>query len=224
MPISTLDAVQCVDKRSKMSDLQPVENPAESESWWWALYTRHQHEKVVAQILATKGFEVFLPLYESVRRWKDRSKLLSLPLFPCYVFIRGGLSRRSLVVTTPGVHMVLYNGERIAVIANEEIEGIRRAVEGPFRVEPHPFLRCGERVRVTRGSLEGIEGVLVRKKSLYRLILSVDMLAQSVAVEIDAADVEPVITAGAGAQVTRIGYSDDPTSMSKRRPIQALTQ
>jgi transcription antitermination factor NusG len=210
-----------------MSDLRSVENPAESESLWWALYTRHQHEKVVAQILATKGFEVFLPLYESVRRWKDRSKLLSLPLFPCYVFIRGGLSRRSLVVTTPGVHMVLYNGERIAVIANEEIEGIRRAVEGPFRVEPHPFLRCGERVRVTRGSLEGVEGVLVRKKSLYRLILSVDMLAQSVAVEIDAADVEPAILVGktgASAQVTRVGYNGDSTSLSKRRPIQALTQ
>jgi hypothetical protein len=123
--------------------------------------------------------------------------------------------------------MALYNGERIAVIPNEEIEGIRRAVEGPFRVEPHPFLRCGERVRVTRGSLEGVEGVLVRKKSLYRLVLSVDMLAQSVAVEIDAADVVPAIPmgkAGAGEQVTRIGYSDDSTSISKRRPIQALTQ
>jgi transcription antitermination factor NusG len=210
-----------------MSNLRQVENQAESESSWWALYTRHQHEKVVAQILGTKGFEVFLPLYESVRRWKDRNKLLSVPLFPCYVFIRGGLSRRSLVVTTPGVHMVLYNGERVAVIPNEEIEGIRRAVEGPFRVEPHPFLRCGERVRVTRGSLVGVEGVLVRKKSLYRLILSVDMLAQSVAVEIDAADVEPAIPvgkAGVGAQVARVGYSDDSTSMSKRRPIQALMQ
>lgn len=216
-----------MDKRGKMSNLRQVENQAESESSWWALYTRHQHEKVIAQILGTKGFEVFLPLYESVRRWKDRNKLLSVPLFPCYVFIRGGLSRRSLVVTTPGVHMVLYNGERIAVIPNEEIEGIRRAVEGPFRVEPHPFLRCGERVRVTRGSLEGVEGVLVRKKSLYRLILSVDMLAQSVAVEIDASDVEPAIPAGkagVGAQLARVGYSDDSTSMSKRRPIQALMQ
>ena len=197
---------------------------AEGDSSWWALYTRHQHEKVVAQVLATKGFEVFLPLYESIRRWKDRNKLLSLPLFPCYVFVRGGLSRRSLVVTTPGVHMILYNGERVAVIPREEIDAIRKAVEGPFRVEPHPFLRCGERVRVTRGSLEGVEGVLVRKKSLYRLVLSVEMLAQSVAVEIDAADVEPAVAGGkagtlGGAQ-TRVGYSDDLTTRGQRRPLQ----
>ena len=90
--------------------------------------------------------------------------------------------------------MVLLCGERAAVIPEAEIQAIRRAVEGPFRVEPHPFLKCGERVRVTRGSLEGVEGILVRKKNLYRLVLSVDMMAQSVATEIDAADVEPVTT------------------------------
>ena len=159
--------------------------------FWWALYTRHQHEKTVAQILESKGFDVFLPLYESTRRWKDRNKLLSLPLFPCYVFVRGGLERRLQVLTTPGVHMVLYVGDRVAVIPEPEIDAIRLAVEGRHRVEPHPFLKCGERVRVTRGSLEGVEGILIRKKSLYRLVLSVEMLAQSVAVEIDAFDVEP---------------------------------
>ncbi len=159
---------------------------------WWAIYTRHQHEKVVAEMLELKGLEVFLPLYQSVRRWKDRKKLLSLPLFPCYVFVRGSFNRRLQVVTTPGVHMILSHGERAAVIPEEEIDAIRRTVESSSRVEPHPFLRCGERVRVTRGSLEGVEGILVRKKSLYRLVLSVNMLAQSVAVEIDASDVEPV--------------------------------
>jgi len=163
----------------------------ENASAWWAVYTRHQHEKTVAQVLETKGFEVFLPLYDSVRRWKDRSKLLSLPLFPCYVFLRGGISRRLHVLTTPGVHTVLYNGERIAIIPNEEMEAVRKAINSPCKVEPHPFLRCGEAVRVIRGSLEGVQGVLVRKKSFYRLVLSVEMLAQSVSVEIDAADVEP---------------------------------
>jgi transcription antitermination factor NusG len=159
---------------------------------WWALYTRHQHEKTVTEMLSAKGFEVFLPLYGSIRRWKDRSKKITLPLFPCYVFVRGGLDRRLQVVTTPGIHTILFHGERVAMIPGAEIEAIRKAVEGPFQVEPHPFLKCGERVRVIRGSLIGVEGVLIRKKNLYRLILSVDMMAKSVAVEIDTTDVEPV--------------------------------
>ncbi len=163
---------------------------------WWAVYTQHQHEKSVAEMLTAKGFEVFLPLHESMRRWKDRQKVLSLPLFPCYVFVRGELSRRLQVVTTPGIHMVLSRGENIEVVPENEIDAIRRAVQGSYRIEPHPFLRIGERVRVTRGSLEGVEGILVRKKNLYRLVLSVDMLAQSVGVEVSASDVEPVVTPG----------------------------
>ena len=161
------------------------------DSAWWAIYTRYRCEKTVAHMLSTKGFEVYLPLYESVRRWTDRQKTLNLPLFPGYVFIRGGLDRRLEIITTPGVQMILSYGDRVAIIPDREIDAIRRTVEGPYHVEPHAYLNCGERVRVTRGSLRGIEGVLVRKKNLYRLVLSMDLLAQSVAVEIDAADVEP---------------------------------
>jgi transcription antitermination factor NusG len=168
---------------------------------WWALYTRHQHEKTVAEMLSAKGFEVFLPLYASMRRWRDRNKLLSLPLFPCYVFLRGGLNRRLQVVTTPGVHMILFHGERVATVPDAEIQAIRKTVETDCRVEPHPFLKCGERVRVIRGSLEGVEGVLIRKKNLFRLVLSVAMLAQSVAVEIDGSDVEPVISPSASGAI-----------------------
>jgi transcription antitermination factor NusG len=171
---------------------QPHTEGIAESSPWWALYTRHQHERVVADTLSAKGFEVFLPVYESVRRWKDRSKVLSLPLFPCYVFVRGGLGHRLQIVTTPGVHMILSHGETFAAIPEPELQAIRRTVEGHFRVEPHPFLRCGDRVRVTRGSMQGIEGILVRKKNIFRLVLSVEMLAQSVGVEVDAADVEPV--------------------------------
>jgi len=159
---------------------------------WWALYTRHQHEKSVSSVLSSKGFEVFLPLYESVRRWKDRNKLLSLPLFPCYVFVHGGLERRLQVLTTPGVHMILTRGDSIATIPEVEIQAIQRSLDSDSHVEPHPFLNCGDRVRVIRGSLEGVEGILVRRKNMCRLILSVEMLAQSVAVEINATDVVPV--------------------------------
>ena len=96
------------------------------------------------------------------------------------------------ILTTPGIHTILFCGEQVATIPEAEIQAVRMAVEGPSRIEPHPYLKCGERVRVIRGSLEGVEGILVRKKNLCRLILSVDMMAQSVAVEIDASDVEPV--------------------------------
>jgi transcription antitermination factor NusG len=152
-------------------------------------------------MLTAKSFDVFLPLYESTRRWKDRTKVLSLPLFPCYLFVRGGLERKLQVLTTPGIHMIIYRGDRVATIPQPEIEAIQRAVAGSYRVEPHPFLKCGMRVRVVRGALDGVEGILIRKKNLCRLILSVDMLAQSVSVEVHAADVEPCLTPGLRNQI-----------------------
>jgi transcription antitermination factor NusG len=92
--------------------------------------------------------------------------------------------------------MILYRGNQVAIIPDREIEAIQRAVDGPCSVEPYPFLKCGTRVRVIRGALEGVEGILIRKKNLFRLILSVDMLAQSVSVEVHASDVEPCAAAG----------------------------
>jgi transcription termination/antitermination protein NusG len=185
---------------------------------WWAIYTRHQHEKTVADMLTTKGFDVFLPLYDSMRRWKDRSKLLTLPLFPCYVFVKGGSERKLQIVSTPGVHMMLYRGEKVATIPEEQIAAIRTMVEGHFQVEPHPFLMCGQRVRVLRGALEGVEGILIRKKNLFRLVLSVDMLAQSVAVEVNVADVEPVNDASENASVSsRVTNSLQPLAATMGR-------
>ena len=159
---------------------------------WYAVYTRHQHEKAIAQILSAKGLEVFLPLYNATRRWKDRTMHLSLPLFPCYLFLRGMEERRLEVVTTPGIVSILgINGEP-AAIPESEIESVRKVIEWGNRVEPHPFPRCGDRVRVISGALQGLEGILVRKKNLYRLVLSVEMLERSAAVEVDVSAVERV--------------------------------
>ena len=158
--------------------------------WWHALYTRHQHENVIAQALSGKGFEVFLPQYRTVHRWKDRQKELLLPLFPNYVFIRGGLDRMLSIVTTPGVHSLVSWGGRAADIPSEEIEAVRRLVESPLQVEPHSFLKCGDLVRIKSGPLEGIEGILVRKTRGFRLVLSVQMLSKSAAVEVDVSMVE----------------------------------
>jgi transcription antitermination factor NusG len=159
---------------------------------WWAIHTRHQHEKVIAKILSAKGLEVFLPLYNATHRWKDRTVRLSLPLFPCYLFLRGMEGWRRDVATTPGIGSILSIDGEPATIPVSEIESIRKAIEWGNRVEPHPFLRCGDRVRVISGPLQGLEGILVCAKNLYRLVLSVEILERSAAVEVDVSAVERV--------------------------------
>jgi transcription antitermination factor NusG len=158
---------------------------------WQVVYTRHRHEKSVAESFVTHGIEAYLPLYESARRWKDRTKQLSLPLFPCYVFLRGFIERRADVLSTPGVHSVIKFGNQVASLPHTEVEAIRRAVESRLHVEPHPFLEVGERVRIKSGPLIGIEGIIMRRKGGLRLILSAALLEKSVAVEIDAFSIEP---------------------------------
>jgi transcription antitermination factor NusG len=159
---------------------------------WYAVYTRHQHEKTVAESLSNNGMEVFLPTYGAIRQWKDRKKHLLLPLFPCYVFLHGGLERRVKVLSTPGVYSFVSVCGHPAAIQETEIEAIRTAVTSGLRAEPFPFLQCGDRVRVKAGPLMGIEGILIRKKSSYRLILSAELLQKSIAVEVDAFSVEPL--------------------------------
>jgi len=172
--------------------ITPSEITAAERVEWNAVYTRHQHEKSVAEGLVGNGFEVFLPTYDTIRQWKDRKKLLSLPLFPCYVFVRSNLERRLRVLTTPGVHFVVMFAGRPAPIPDLEIDAIRKVVESRLRVEPHPFLRCGDWVRITSGPLANVEGILVRKKGSCRLILSAELLGRSIAVEIDAFNVKPL--------------------------------
>jgi len=162
------------------------------EPAWYALYIRHQHEKTVASLLMGKGFQVFLPLYSPVHKWKDREKQLSLPLYPGYVFLRDRLDRKLQIMMTPGVHFIVGTAGAPEPISEVEIEAVKRVIESPLAVEPHPYLQCGDRVRVTYGPLEGIEGYLLRKKNSFRLVLSVEMLMKSVAVEIDASMIERV--------------------------------
>jgi transcription antitermination factor NusG len=156
---------------------------------WHALFTRHQHEKSVAYALTSKGYEVYLPLYRSVHRWKDRSKELWFPLFACYVFIRGGLERRLQIVRTPGILQIVGWGGRPAVIPVSQLDAVRKMIENSRSVEPHPFLNYGDRVRVINGPLAGVEGILMRKKGSVRLIVSVEMLGRSASVEIAGSDV-----------------------------------
>jgi len=159
---------------------------------WCALQTRHQHERTVATILCSKGFEVFLPAYRAVHRWKDRNKELTLPLFPGYLFFVDEIDRRAHVLSTPGIRGIVRAGGAPAAIPDHEIAGIRRMVESPFRVEPHPFLSDGDLVRIKAGPLAGLEGIVSRRKDGFRLVVSVSMLGRSAAVEIDGCSMERI--------------------------------
>lgn len=162
---------------------------------WHALYVRHQHEKAVAQHLQQLGCSVFLPLYNEIRQWSDRRRQISLPLFPCYVFFAGDIERRVRILSTPGVISLVLASGRAAAIPAAELETIRIAAGGPLPVLPHPFLRSGDRVRVCKGPLAGIEGVVSRFRDCTRIVLSVETLCRSVAVEVDEGLIERVIPA-----------------------------
>jgi transcription antitermination factor NusG len=156
----------------------------------------------VAAQLDVRAVEHFLPLYGSVRRWKDRRVKLELPLFPGYVFIRLALRDRLRVLEIPSVvRLVGFNGQP-AALPNEEMEILRTGLSQSLRAEPHPFLTVGRRVRITGGPFTGLEGVLTRKKSSLRVVVAVDLIQRSVAVDVDAADVQAMAGAKAVAPPT----------------------
>jgi transcription antitermination factor NusG len=169
-----------------------VELPALwAEQHWYAAYTRAQHEKRVAAELGMREVEHFLPMYSSVRRWKDRRVTLDLPLFPGYVFVRLALRDRLRVVQIPSVvRLVGFNGQATA-LPDTEMEIMRSGLSHSLRAEPHPFLTVGRRVRIAGGPFAGLEGVLKRKKNNLRVVVSLELIQRSVAVDVDIADVVP---------------------------------
>jgi len=163
-----------------------------SEPRWYAAYTCAQHEKRVAEQFTQRALENFLPRYASVRRWKDRRVRLELPLFPGYVFVRLALRERLRVLETPSVvRLVGFNG-RPAALPDKEIEALRACAAAQINAEPHAYLTAGRRVRIKRGPLAELEGVLMRRKNGLRVVVSLDLIARSAAVEVDAADIERI--------------------------------
>jgi transcription antitermination factor NusG len=160
---------------------------------WYALYTCAQHEKRVAAELTQRSVENFLPVYSSVRRWKDRRVTLDLPLFPGYVFVRMALRDRLRVVQVPSAVRLVGFGGVAAALPETEMEIVRAGLSRGLRAEPHPFLTVGRRVRITGGPFAGLEGILNHKKSALRVVVSLELIQRSVAVDVDAADVQAVI-------------------------------
>lgn len=159
---------------------------------WYAAYTHARHEKRVAQQLNERGIEHFLPVYHSVRRWKDRRKELDLVLFPGYVFVRLSLSERLRVLQLPGVvRFVSFSGQP-AALPGDDIEALRNGLSQGMRAEHHPYLTVGRRVRVVRGPLSGAQGILLRVKTNWRIVISIDAIMRAVSLEVDESDVVPI--------------------------------
>jgi transcription termination/antitermination protein NusG len=157
---------------------------------WYAAYVCPRHERHVARQLEERRLNSFVPVYRSVRRWKDRRKELDLVLFPGYVFVHLDLKDRLRVLQLPGVvRFVSFQGTP-APLRDCEIDVLNQSLSGGLRVEPHPYLKVGRRVRVKHGPLAGAEGILTRRKERFRLVISVDLIMRSVAIEVDESDVE----------------------------------
>src|SRR5271163_2604288 len=170
--------------------MYPRVAPREWVPNWFAAYTNSHHEKRVAWQFGERQIKSFLPLYAARRRWRNRCEMnLELPLFPNYVFVRIHPRERVLVLEVPGVLSLVGFGRNLAPLPDFEIEALRCGL-GQRKIEPHPYLVIGERVRIKAGSLMGMEGVLVRKKNNLRVVLALEVIMQSVAIEVDADDVE----------------------------------
>jgi transcriptional antiterminator RfaH len=152
---------------------------------WYGIRTKSNYERLAAAVLESKGYEQYLPVYRSRRRWSDRVVEKDRPLFPGYVFCRFDARKSLPIVSTPGVVSVVGFGNQPAPIADTEIEAVQMLLQSGLATEPCPFLHEGQRIRVKRGSLEGLEGILLKKKTDWRMVVSVTMLQRSVAVEID---------------------------------------
>ena len=166
---------------------------------WYAVHTRSNFEKKVAIGLAEKGLESYLPVCNEIHQWKDRKKVVELPVFPNYVFARCGdhASEKLQILRTGGVVRILGSANGTAEpVPDAEIEAIRLMLASSGRCYRQPRLQEGARVRVSRGPLKGIEGSLLRVKNEFRLLVAISLLSQSVATEVDIGDIDPIPAAG----------------------------
>jgi len=161
---------------------------------WFAIHTYARHEKRVAGELAHKGLEVYLPLLVKRHQWSDRQKLVELPLFPCYAFarIKPSAEARVKVLQTGGVIGLVGAAGQGEPIPDNQIENVRMLLTNKVQLDPYHFLKVGQRVRVRGGSLDGLEGILVRRNGNRRLVISVESLERSLAISVEGLEVEPI--------------------------------
>lgn len=158
---------------------------------WYAVYTKSRHEKVAQVNLQSRGIITFLPLREVISRWKDRKKVINVPLFPSYIFVNASLSDiYNKVVYTKGVLRVVgYNGIPIPV-SNQQVESVKTLVQNKLKYDPYPYLDSGREVVIKSGPLQGIVGKIIEKRSKHTFVLSIDLIKRAVSVEVDVLDIE----------------------------------
>jgi|SRR6516164_955199 transcription antitermination factor NusG len=175
-----------VNSEAVASTFSRLSNPV-----WYVAYTCPRHEKRVAQQVVDRGMRSFLPIYRSIRRWKDRRKELELPLFPGYCFVQIAIEQRIDLLRVPGViDLVTFQGKP-APISHTEMEALIRS-DRVGGLQPHPYLKVGRKVRVQNGPMAGIEGIFVRRKDRVRIVISVTLIQRAVVLEMDESDVEIV--------------------------------
>jgi transcription antitermination factor NusG len=161
---------------------------------WYALNVRPRFEKYVRTHLEDKGYEVFLPTYTATRRWSDRVKSVTLPLFPSYIFCRFNVHARLPILVTPGVNFVVGSGKSPVAVDETELAAIRCVMESGVATQPWPYLQIGDTARIEAGPLEGLTGIVTRMKGSCRLVVSVSLLMRSVSVELDRTWIKPIQT------------------------------
>jgi transcription antitermination factor NusG len=161
---------------------------------WYAARTRSNFEKTVRDSLDSQGFETYLPLFEEIHQWKDRRKRVMLPLFPGYVFVRflDEPARRLKVQMARGMVRILGKDGTPEAIPDAQLDSVRRLLGANALCIRQTLLQTGAPIVVKRGPLKGLEGILTRVKTQARLVITLPLLQQSVATEIDLADVEPI--------------------------------
>jgi transcription antitermination factor NusG len=158
---------------------------------WYAVFTVPQNEKSVVKHLDLREIEAFLPTYETVRVWKNRQRVRTvLPLFPTYLFVRINSRERVKVLQSPGVLQIVGNGKEAVPLPDSEVELLRCGLSGQ-QIEPYRELVVGEKVRIKSGMMQGIQGTLVRKTNSIRFVLSLGLINQHAAMEVDPEMLEP---------------------------------
>jgi transcription antitermination factor NusG len=163
------------------------------------LFVRANQEKMTAQRLASHEVQHYLPCYRSVRQWKDRRVTLAVPLFPGYVFVRLPYRERARVLSLPNVVSLVGGRNAPAIVSADEIDCIRRGVQFG-NAAPHPSLVAGQRVMITSGALRGMQGILLRSQNNTRVVVAIDAIARSFAVEVDIFCLEPLGNVSAPAR------------------------